>query len=65
MTQRWLPAIYETTYGNAAMVNKPDAKSAFDLDLGVRIPISEVTRKYLRAIKAVDRVQRYTTEGSL
>jgi hypothetical protein len=40
--------IYETTYGNAALVNGRRAKTAFDLDSGDRIPISEVTNKWLR-----------------
>lgn len=44
--------IYETTYGNAAYVSGPKAKSAFDLDMAERIPISEVTSKYLRAYDA-------------
>jgi hypothetical protein len=40
--------IYRTTYGNAAYVSGPKAKSAFDLDMAERIPISEVTEKCLR-----------------
>lgn len=51
--------VYETVYGNAAVVNGPSAKSAFDLDAGTRIPISEVTDKYLRAVTMADREQIY------
>ena len=40
--------IYETTYGNAARVSGPKAKTAYDLDSGERIPISEVTDKLIR-----------------
>ena len=40
--------VYETTYGNAAYVSGPQAKSAWDLDMAERIPISEVTPKFLR-----------------
>lgn len=47
--------IYETTYGNAAYVSGPKAKSAYDLDMGERIPISEVTPKLLRKAEPQDR----------
>jgi hypothetical protein len=40
--------IYETTYGNAAYVSGPKAKTAWDLDMAERIPISEVTTKFIR-----------------
>jgi hypothetical protein len=40
--------IYETSYGNAAYVSGPNAKSAWDLDMGQRIPISEVTNTFIR-----------------
>ena len=42
--------IYETTYGNAAYVSGPKAKTAWDLDMAERIPISEVTEKFLRPL---------------
>jgi len=42
--------IYETEYGNAARVNGPKAKYAYDLDSGERIPIELVTFKFLRAV---------------
>lgn len=40
--------IYETAYGNAAYVSGPKAKTAYDLDTAERIPITEVTEKFLR-----------------
>ena len=46
--------IYETTYGNAAYVSGPNAKTAWDLDMQERIPISEVTGKFLRAAQSGD-----------
>ena len=46
--------VYETTYGNAAYVSGPSAKTAYDLDMGERIPISEVTDKWLRKAEAQD-----------
>lgn len=57
--------IYETSYGNAAYVSGPKAKSAFDLDMGERIPISEVTPKLLRKAEDADRTQIYLAERSL
>lgn len=35
--------IYYTIYGNAAKVSGPNAKTAYDLDMAERIPISMVT----------------------
>jgi len=46
--------IYETTYGNAAYVSGPKAQTARDLDMGERIPISEVTTKFLRKAEPGD-----------
>ena len=46
--------IYETTYGNAAYVSGPSAKTAWDLDMAERIPISEVTSKFLRKAEKED-----------
>lgn len=40
--------IYETTWGNAAYVSGPNAKTAWDLDMAERIPMSEVTGKFIR-----------------
>jgi hypothetical protein len=47
--------IYETSYGNAAYVSGPSAKTAFDLDMVERIPISEVTNKLIRKAEAMDK----------
>lgn len=46
--------IYETTYGNAAYVSGPKAKTAWDLDMQERIPISEVTSKFIRKAESTD-----------
>jgi hypothetical protein len=42
--------IYETEWGNAAYVSSPKAKTAWDLDMGERIPIEGVTCKWIRAV---------------
>ena len=47
--------IYETTYGNAAYVSGPKAKTAFDLDMAERIPMSEVTTKWIRKAEPTDK----------
>ena len=47
--------IYETEYGNAAYVSGPKAKSAYDLDMGERIPMSQVTDKWIRKAEDGDR----------
>lgn len=55
MTERRLRrGIYETSYGNAAYVSGPQAKTAYDMDMGERIPISEVTDKWLRKAEKED-----------
>lgn len=46
--------IYETTYGNAAYVSGPKAKTAWDLDMASRIPMCEVTEKFLRKAEMTD-----------
>jgi len=46
--------VYETSYGNAAYVSGPKAKTAYDLDMAERIPISEVTAKWLRKAEPTD-----------
>jgi hypothetical protein len=51
--------IYETTYGNAAYVSGPKATSAWDLDAATRIPISEVTEKFLRRAEPGDTPSAY------
>jgi len=46
--------IYKTTYGNAAYVSGPKAKTAYDLDMAERIPIDEVTDEFIRPAEAGD-----------
>lgn len=52
--------IYETIYGNTAYVSGPKAKTAFDLDMGERIPISEVTQMFVRKAEPTDKPYRYS-----
>jgi hypothetical protein len=40
MPRKLRRGIYETDYGNAAYVSGPKAKTAYDLDMGERVPIS-------------------------
>ena len=55
--------IYRTLDGNAAYVSGPYAHTAFDMDMGERIPISEVdSRKYIRASDEGDRDIIYRQE---
>jgi hypothetical protein len=50
--------IYETYYGNAAVVTGPNAKTAWDLDMGERVQISEVNpNKYIRPVKPQDMIR--------
>jgi hypothetical protein len=46
--------IYETEYGNAALVSGPKAKTAFDLDMGERIPMDMVLSKWIRPAEQQD-----------
>lgn len=52
--------IYETTYGNAAYVSGPKAKTAFDLDMAEPISMQLVTSKFLRKAEPEDS-PRYRT----
>lgn len=47
--------IYETTYGTVAYVSGPKAETAYDLDIGLDIPISEVTDKLIRKVEPQDK----------
>ena len=47
--------IYETSYGNAAYVAGPRAKTAWDLGMQEKIPIEEVTRKRIRDAEEGDK----------
>lgn len=51
--------IYETEYGNAAYVSGPKAKTAWDLDMAERIPITMVTAKFIRKAEPTDRPTNY------
>lgn len=51
--------IYETCYGNSAMVSGPNAKTAYDLDSAERISITLVTSKFLRKVESCDTVRSY------
>lgn len=53
--------IYETTYGNAAYVSGPNAKYAYDLDMAERVPMSEVTDKWIRKAESTDSPYREET----
>ena len=46
--------IYETEYGNAAYVSGPKARTAYDLDMGERVPIEVVTDKFIRKAEPQD-----------
>lgn len=46
--------IYLTSYGNAAYVGGHWSKTAYDLDMGERIPIEEVTTKFIREAEDSD-----------
>lgn len=50
--------VYETIYGNSAVVTNGLAKTAFDLDEGKKIPIELVTAKFLRKVEQSDLEQR-------
>ncbi len=48
--------IYETEYGNAAYVSGPSAKTAYDLDMAERIPISQVRPdRFIRKAETTDK----------
>ena len=48
--------IYETEYGNAAYVSGPKAKSAYDLDMAERIPISMIrSDRFIRKAEPTDK----------
>ena len=60
MTQfQFKKGIYETEYGNAALVSGPKAKTAWDLDSAERIPISMVTSKWIRKAEPTDSPSTY------
>jgi hypothetical protein len=46
--------VYETDYGNAAVVKNWSSKTAWDLDMAERIPIDMVTTKFIRDLDESD-----------
>ena len=46
--------IYQTEYGNAAYVSGPNTKTAYDLDMAERIPMSMVTSVFIRKAEPSD-----------
>jgi len=48
------PGVYETEDGNAAGVRSWSSKTAYDLDMGERIPIDMVTDKFIRDLESED-----------
>lgn len=52
--------IYETSYGNAAYVSGPQAKTAWDLDMAEKIPISAVNpNRFIRKAEPGDTPTAY------
>lgn len=50
------PGIYETFYGNSAVVIGPGARTAWDLDAACRVPIEDIEPgTWRRAIEPSDR----------
>lgn len=55
--------IYRTLDGNAAYVSGPCAKTAFDIDMGERVPITFVSeRNFLRKVTKDDLQTIYLLE---
>lgn len=49
---KWKRGFYLTDYGNTAFVSGGNPKSAYDVDMGERIPITLVLKsKFIRAAK--------------
>lgn len=46
-----VPGVYETDYGNAAIVEDWDDELAWDIDMGEDIPIEMVTNKFIRSLE--------------
>ena len=47
--------IYKTEYGNAAYVSGPKARTAWDIDMGERVPIEMVTSEWIREAEPQDK----------
>lgn len=50
------PGIWETEYGNTAILRHPAASTAYDLDAGIRIPVSMLS-KFIRPANYDDLVR--------
>lgn len=53
--------VYTTSHGTRAIVAGPEARTAYDLDCGRRIPIEDVTRTKLRDVTPDDIADRYNS----
>ena len=49
-----IPGIYETFWGNAAVIKSWKAKKVWDLDMGEFIPIELVSDTFIRPIEQAD-----------
>ena len=49
-----IPGIYETFWGNAAVVKSWESKVAWDLDMGEFVPIELVSDTFIRPIEQAD-----------
>ena len=54
-----IPGIYETFWGNAAVVKSWESKVAWDLDMGEFIPIELVSHTFIRPIEQADEDDLY------
>ena len=55
--------IYLTDYGNAAYVAGPKAKTAYDLDMAERVPMSCVTPTFIRKAEPTDKPSYRALDG--
>ena len=49
-----IPGVYETFWGNAAIVKSWRSKEVWDLDMGEFIPIEQVSDIFIRPIEQAD-----------
>ena len=54
-----IPGIYETFWGNAAVVKSWESKVAWDLDMGEFVPIELVSDTFIRPIEQADEDDLY------
>ena len=50
-----IPGIYETFWGNAAVIKSWKAKKVWDLDMGEFVPIELVSDIFIRPIEQADK----------